>query len=117
MAKEKGLISPEDFAQLQKYIEYSTKRVSDVLKVFDDGEMNRFCQGDAIGYLGFEQFMKMYLEMEEVPHHLCWALFWSFHTSQVAAEKTKSKANVICLSDVYCYFTLLEGGRPEDKLE
>lgn len=117
MAKEKGLISPEDFAQLQKYIEYSTKRVSDVLKVFDDGEMNRFCQGDAIGYLGFEQFMKMYLEVEEVPHHLCWTLFWSFHTSQVEAEKTKSKANVICLSDVYCYFTLLEGGRPEDKLE
>ncbi|XP_029397883.1 diacylglycerol kinase alpha [Mus pahari] len=117
MAKEKGLISPEDFAQLQKYIEYSSKRVSDVLKVFDDGEMNRFCQGDAIGYLGFEQFMKMYLEVEEVPHHLCWALFWSFHTSQDVAEKTKSKANVICLSDVYCYFTLLEGGRPEDKLE
>ena len=27
----------------------STKRVSDVLKVFDDGEMNRFCQGDVSG--------------------------------------------------------------------
>jgi hypothetical protein len=38
--------------------------------------------------------MKMYLEMEEVPHHLCWALFWSFHTSQVAAEKTKSKGTI-----------------------
>lgn len=27
----------------------STKRVSDVLRVFDDGEMNRFCQGDVSG--------------------------------------------------------------------
>lgn len=117
MAKEKGLISPEDFAQLQKYIEYSTKRVSDVLKVFDNGEMNKYCQGDEIGYLGFEQFLKMYLDVEEVPHQLCWTLFWSFHTSQGLAKESESKASVICLSDVYCYFTLLEGGSPEDKLE
>lgn len=117
MAKEKGLISPEDFAQLQKYIEYSTKRVSDVLKVFDNGEMNKYCQGDEIGYLGFEQFLKMYLEVEEVPHQLCWTLFWSFHTSQGLSKESDSKASVICLSDVYCYFTLLEGGSPEDKLE
>lgn len=114
MAKDKGLISPEDFAQLQKYIDYSTKNVSDVLKAF---EMNKYCQGDEIGYLGFEQFLKMYLEVEEVPHHLCWTLFWSFHSSQDLAKETESKANVICLSDVYCYFTLLEGGSPEDKLE
>lgn len=117
MAKDKGLISPEDFAQLQKYIDYSTKSVSDVLKVFDNGEMNKYCQGDEIGYLGFEQFLKMYLEVEEVPHHLCWTLFWSFHNSQDLAKETESKASVICLSDVYCYFTLLEGGSPEDKLE
>lgn len=116
MAKEKGLISPEDFAQLQQYMEYSTRKVSDVLKLFEDGDMNRFCQEDVIGYVGFEQFLKLYLEVDEVPHHLCWSLFWSFHASQ-NLEKTKSRGNVICLSDVSCYFSLLEGGRPEDKLE
>ncbi|KAH0505516.1 Diacylglycerol kinase alpha [Microtus ochrogaster] len=116
MAKEKGLISPEDFAQLQQYMEYSTKKVSDVLKLFEDGDMNRFCQEDVIGYVGFEHFLKLYLEVDEVPHHLCWSLFWSFHASQ-SLEMTKSRGNVICLSDVSCYFSLLEGGRPEDKLE
>lgn len=49
----------------------------------------------AIGYLGFEQFMKMYLEVEEVPHHLCWALFWSFHTSQGMATETESKGMIL----------------------
>lgn len=116
MAKDKGLISPEDFAQLQKYIEYSSKKVSDVLKFFEDGEMSKYRQGDGIGYVGFQQFLKLYLEIDEVPHHLCQSLFWSFHSRQNPGN-TEAKDSMICLSDVSCYFSLLEGGRPEDKLE
>lgn len=115
MSKERGLISPSDFAQLQKYMEYSTKKVSDVLKLFEDGEMAEYLQGDAIGYEGFQQFLKIYLEVDSVPSHLSLALFQSFQTSYCSEETVKR--DVVCLSDVSCYFSLLEGGRPEDKLE
>ncbi|XP_021097135.1 diacylglycerol kinase alpha isoform X3 [Heterocephalus glaber] len=115
MAKERGLISPEDFVQLQKYMEYSTQKVSDVLKLFEDGEMAKYLQGDAIGYEGFEQFLKIYLEVDDVPSHLSSALFQSFHNGQCLNETLLK--DVVCLSDVSCYFSLLEGGRPEDKLE
>ncbi|ELV12030.1 Diacylglycerol kinase alpha [Tupaia chinensis] len=115
MAKAKGLISPSDFAQLQQYMEYSTKKVSDVLKLFEDGEMAQYVQGDAIGYEGFQQFLKIYLEVDNVPNQLSLALFQSFQTGH-CLDKTVTK-DVICLSDVSCYFSLLEGGRPEDKLE
>ncbi|XP_062971886.1 diacylglycerol kinase alpha isoform X2 [Cynocephalus volans] len=114
MAKERGLISPSDFAQLQKYMEYSTKKVSDVLKLFEDGEMAKYLQGDAVGYEGFQQFLKIYLEVDNVPSHLSRALFQSFQTGH--SDETVRK-DVVCLSDVSCYFSLLEGGRPEDKLE
>ncbi|XP_077909461.1 diacylglycerol kinase alpha isoform X3 [Ictidomys tridecemlineatus] len=116
MAKERGLLSPEDFAQLQKYMEYSNQKVSDVLKLFENEKMAKYLQGDAIGYEGFEQFLKIYLEVDNVPHHLSLALFHSFHTDHCLKENVR-KANVVCLSDVSCYFSLLEGGRPEDKLE
>ncbi|KAK2102032.1 hypothetical protein P7K49_019699 [Saguinus oedipus] len=116
MAKERGLISPSDFAQLQKYMEYSTKKVSDVLKLFEDGEMAKYVQGDAIGYEGFQQFLKIYLEVDDVPSHLSLALFQSFETGHCLNETNVTK-DVVCLSDVSCYFSLLEGGRPEDKLE
>ncbi|XP_045685312.1 diacylglycerol kinase alpha isoform X1 [Phyllostomus hastatus] len=115
MAKEAGLISPNDFAQLQKYMEYSTKKVSDVLKLFEDGEMAKYLQEDAIGYEGFRQFLKIYLEVDDVPSHLSRALFQSFQTSYSLEETAKK--DMVCLSDVSCYFSLLEGGRPEDKLE
>uniref|UniRef100_A0A2I3GCI4 Diacylglycerol kinase n=1 Tax=Nomascus leucogenys TaxID=61853 RepID=A0A2I3GCI4_NOMLE len=116
MAKERGLISPSDFARLQKYMEYSTKKVSDVLKLFEDGEMAKYVQGDAIGYEGFQQFLKIYLELDNVPRHLSLALFQSFETGHCLNETNVAK-DVVCLNDVSCYFSLLEGGRPEDKLE
>nr|XP_028685423.1 diacylglycerol kinase alpha isoform X2 [Macaca mulatta] len=169
MAKERGLISPSDFAQLQKYMESSsvalssvllrcahdwereeremgrcarsrlsthlrctwtacsssqrrgvksdsTKKVSDVLKLFEDGEMAKYVQGDAIGYEGFQQFLKIYLEVDNVPRHLSLALFQSFKTDHCLNEANVTK-DVVCLNDVSCYFSLLEGGRPEDKLE
>ncbi|XP_012660958.1 diacylglycerol kinase alpha [Otolemur garnettii] len=115
MAKERGLVSPSDFAQLQKYMDYSTKKVSDVLKLFEDGEMAKYLQGDAIGYEGFKEFLKIYLELDNVPSHLSLALFQSFQTGQ--SLKEISTKDVVCLSDVSCYFSLLEGGRAEDKLE
>ncbi|XP_077769421.1 diacylglycerol kinase alpha isoform X2 [Canis aureus] len=115
MANDRGLISPSDFAQLQKYMEYSTRKVSDVLKLFEEGEMSEYLQGDAIGYEGFQQFLKIYLEADNVPNHLSLALFQSFKTGH-CLEDTVIR-DVVCLSDVSCYFSLLEGGRPEDKLE
>nr|XP_025857770.1 diacylglycerol kinase alpha isoform X2 [Vulpes vulpes] len=115
MANDRGLISPSDFAQLQKYMEYSTRKVSDVLKLFEEGEMSEYLQGDAIGYEGFQQFLKIYLEADNVPDHLSLALFQSFKTGHCLEDTVIH--DVVCLSDVSCYFSLLEGGRPEDKLE
>lgn len=77
--------------------------------------MADYLQGDAIGYEGFQQFLKIYLEVDDVPSHLSLALFQSFQTSYSLEETVKK--DMVCLSDVSCYFSLLEGGRPEDKLE
>ncbi|XP_076967096.1 diacylglycerol kinase alpha isoform X1 [Tamandua tetradactyla] len=116
MAKERGLMSPSDFAQLQKYMEYSTKKVSDVLKLFyEDSKMATYLQGDAIGYEGFQQFLILYLDVPNVPNKLSLALFQSFQTDHCLKETVKK--DVVCLSDVSCYFSLLERGQPEDKLE
>ncbi|XP_070596494.1 diacylglycerol kinase alpha isoform X1 [Erythrolamprus reginae] len=115
--KEWATLSPKEFTQLQKYIDYSSKKVQDVLKEFyGEGTLSQHRQGDLIDFEGFKLFLKTYLEAEEISDELCCHLFMSFQTT--AGQTTKEPASgFVCVNDVSCYFSLLEGGRPEDKLE
>ncbi|KAM3848196.1 diacylglycerol kinase alpha [Vipera latastei] len=119
--KEWATLSPEEFTQLQKYIDYSSKKVQDVLKEFyGEGTLSQHRQGDLIDFEGFKLFLKTYLEAEEISDGLCCHLFMSFQTTAGQATKEPgmpSASGFVCVNDVSCYFSLLEGGRPEDKLE
>ncbi|KAG6927312.1 diacylglycerol kinase alpha, partial [Chelydra serpentina] len=123
-SKEWATLSPEEFAQLQKYIDYSSKKVQDVLQeLYGDGTLVQHRQGDSIDFEGFKLFMKSYLEAEEISDALCQHLFRSFQTSPGEAPGgqpglgEQPASGLVCINDVSCYFSLLEGGRPEDKLE
>uniref|UniRef100_A0A8C4L0Q4 Diacylglycerol kinase n=1 Tax=Equus asinus asinus TaxID=83772 RepID=A0A8C4L0Q4_EQUAS len=97
MAKERGLISPNDFAQLQKYMECESSSQS-------------FSSGDLTQRIPPLPHSPQLLQFSQ-----CLALFQSFQTDHCLEETVKK--DLVCLSDVSCYFSLLEGGRPEDKLE
>ncbi|XP_063663481.1 diacylglycerol kinase gamma isoform X2 [Pan troglodytes] len=173
-------LTPEEFDQLQKYSEYSSKKIKDVLTEFNEGgSLKQYDPHEPISYDVFKLFMRAYLEVD-LPQPLSTHLFLAFsqkprhETSdhptegasnseansadtniqnadnatkadeacapdtesnmaekqapaedQVAAtpleppvpRSSSSESPMVYLKDVVCYLSLLETGRPQDKLE
>ncbi|XP_031219374.1 diacylglycerol kinase gamma isoform X2 [Mastomys coucha] len=172
-------LSSEEFDQLQKYSEYSSKKIKDVLAEFNEGgSLKQYDPHKPISYDVFKLFMRSYLEVD-LPQPLSTHLFLAFSqkprqetpdhpkegasssepnvsdcnadnaakADEACAPDTESKptktqaqapskeleaaapwgdpdalasssdAPVVYLKDVVCYLSLMETGRPQDKLE
>ncbi|XP_043860870.1 diacylglycerol kinase gamma isoform X4 [Dromiciops gliroides] len=81
-------LSPKEFNQLQKYSEYSTKKLKDVLEDFYGTEQEeKYDPEQPIDYEGFKVFMTTYLD-EEIPEDLCKHLFLSFTSKNLKGPST-----------------------------
>ncbi|XP_051006717.1 diacylglycerol kinase gamma isoform X2 [Acomys russatus] len=170
-------LSSEEFDQLQKYSEYSSKKIKDVLTEFSEGgSLKQYDPHKPISYDVFKLFMRAYLEVD-LPQPLSTHLFLAFSqkprqetpdhpkegasssepnvsdynadnaakADEACAPDTESKPAktlapskdleaaapwgdpdalssssdppVVYLKDVVCYLSLMETGRPQDKLE
>ncbi|XP_043730810.1 diacylglycerol kinase gamma isoform X1 [Cervus elaphus] len=168
-------LTPEEFGQLQKYAEYSSKKIKYVLAEFNEGgSLKQYGPHEPISYDVFKLFMKAYLEVD-LPQPLSTHLFLAFSqkprqetpehpkegashseasgpdsdiqnadnaakadeacapdmetkitannqaaatpVGNLVAQSSGSEAPIVYLKDVVCYLSLLESGRPQDKLE
>ncbi|XP_047644375.1 diacylglycerol kinase gamma isoform X4 [Phacochoerus africanus] len=173
-------LTPEEFGQLQKYAEYSSRKIKDVLAELNEGgSLKQYDPHEPISYDVFKLFMREYLEVD-LPQPLSTHLFLAFSQKprqetpdhpkdgtsnseasgpdsniqnadnaakadeacapdteskitekqaqaidQVAAtplgspvaQSPGSESPTVYLKDVVCYLSLLETGRPQDKLE
>ncbi|XP_008581576.1 PREDICTED: diacylglycerol kinase gamma, partial [Galeopterus variegatus] len=181
MSEERWVsLTPEEFDQLQKYSEYSSKKIKDVLTEFNEGGSLKQCDPhEPISYDVFKLFMRAYLDVD-LPQPLSTHLFLAFsqkprqetpdHPKEgsssseanspdsntqnmdntakadearapdtksktakkrapakdqvavtplgaLAAQTSSSESPTVYLKDVVCYLSLLETGRPQDKLE
>ncbi|KAM5277341.1 diacylglycerol kinase gamma isoform 12-T19 [Hipposideros larvatus] len=181
MSEERWVsLTPEEFEQLQKYSEYSSKKIKDVLAEFNEsGSFKQYDSHEPISYDVFKLFMRTYLEVD-LPQPLSTNLFLAFsqkprqetpdHPKEGAsngeasapdsnmqnidnaakadeacapdteskttekqvparekvatiplenpvAQSSGSESPIVYLKDVVCYLSLLETGRPQDKLE
>ncbi|KAL0978226.1 hypothetical protein UPYG_G00167700 [Umbra pygmaea] len=113
-------LSPVDFIQLQQYMEYSSLRVKDVLKEFHaGGQLVQYRFGERIDETGFYLFLKTYLEADDIPSDLCQHLFSYFQNTErdVYMRTSPPQRGGVYLKDMSCYFSVLEDGKPRDKLE
>ncbi|KAM6039086.1 LOW QUALITY PROTEIN: diacylglycerol kinase alpha, partial [Chlamydotis macqueenii] len=105
---EWATLSPQE-CQLQKYLDYSSRSVQEVLRELEGaGALSPHRRGECVDFEGFALFLRTYLGAG-VPQPLCRQLFASFRGPE--------GHDLVSVSDVSCYFSLLERGRPEDKLE
>uniref|UniRef100_A0A8C0XW55 Diacylglycerol kinase type I N-terminal domain-containing protein n=1 Tax=Castor canadensis TaxID=51338 RepID=A0A8C0XW55_CASCN len=79
-------LTSEEFNQLQKYSEYSSKKIKDVLTEFNEGgSLKQYDPHEPISYDVFKLFMRAYLEMD-LPQPLSTHLFLAF--SQKPKQET-----------------------------
>uniref|UniRef100_A0A4X1SRN9 Diacylglycerol kinase type I N-terminal domain-containing protein n=1 Tax=Sus scrofa TaxID=9823 RepID=A0A4X1SRN9_PIG len=87
MSEERWVsLTPEEFGQLQKYAEYSSKKIKDVLAELNEGgSLKQYDPHEPISYDVFKLFMREYLEVD-LPQPLSTHLFLAF--SQKPRQET-----------------------------
>ncbi|XP_067686465.1 diacylglycerol kinase beta-like isoform X5 [Haliotis asinina] len=71
-------LNPAQFQQLQEYMSYSSKKLTDVLEEFNgDGALSKYNRDEPIDYEGFQLFMEILME-SSLTEELCKTLFLSF---------------------------------------